>query len=536
MADYYSILKKTIEGLPSNTPQVREAVYTKARAAIERQLRNIDPVPAEDVIASQLELLETAISTIDGEYAVPADATAEPETATPATMVETPPDSSPPIAEPVDAGTLTQPSAPGVDGDLAPPPSVPEPPSVDQVPPPPPDAVPSELSATTADQPVVLPSQAVEPPSAPVAVETPMAATPQPEPQPQQPPVQTNAPADAPEIGQADATDAILDKYAKKPGPSLFNRLVLPVIILVLLLAGGFGIWTNRDALSPMVTSLLGGGDSGQQNDQSNGDASVTVSDKEAVKLGANGEDETAQPIVTPEASTQDGADPSATQENEAGQAPAENPQQDEVAQTQETDQTQAEAAQTDNQPAVPLPPGETAYLYQEADGTSGVTKTDASVAWSVTQESPLTGFAEEPVITAKMSVPEKNLSMEMHMSRNVDETLSASHVIDMKFEVPAGFEHGSVDNVTRFVMKNTEEARGEPLVAVPVKVRDNQFLIALDNLEQAVQVNRQLLLSSNWIDINVTYADGKRGLLTLSKGAEGGAVFQNAFNDWANR
>ena len=61
MADYYSILNKTITGLAKNTPEVRQAVYSKARLAIEAQLRKMDPPPAEELIANQLELLEEAI-------------------------------------------------------------------------------------------------------------------------------------------------------------------------------------------------------------------------------------------------------------------------------------------------------------------------------------------------------------------------------------------------------------------------------------------------------------------------------------------
>ena len=69
MADYYSILKKTITGLAKNTPEVREAVYGKARSAIESQLRRMDPTPGEEAITAQLQLLEESIVVIESEYA-----------------------------------------------------------------------------------------------------------------------------------------------------------------------------------------------------------------------------------------------------------------------------------------------------------------------------------------------------------------------------------------------------------------------------------------------------------------------------------
>ena len=68
MADYYSILNKTLSGLGQNTEQTRALVYEKARAAIRKQLQAMDPPPSEAAVAGQLQLLEDAIVKIDGEY------------------------------------------------------------------------------------------------------------------------------------------------------------------------------------------------------------------------------------------------------------------------------------------------------------------------------------------------------------------------------------------------------------------------------------------------------------------------------------
>ena len=75
MADYYSILKKTIDGLPRNTPELRNAVYQKARTAIGNQLRGMNPPPGEEAVNAQLQLLEDAILVVDMEYSgAPAEA------------------------------------------------------------------------------------------------------------------------------------------------------------------------------------------------------------------------------------------------------------------------------------------------------------------------------------------------------------------------------------------------------------------------------------------------------------------------------
>ena len=45
MADFVAVLKKTIDGLGNNTPEMREKVYDKARATVAAKLAAINPPP-----------------------------------------------------------------------------------------------------------------------------------------------------------------------------------------------------------------------------------------------------------------------------------------------------------------------------------------------------------------------------------------------------------------------------------------------------------------------------------------------------------
>ena len=75
MADYVSILKRTLDGLgAAATPTLRERVYGRAREAVQRQLDGMNPAPSDEVVAKQKADLERAIAEVEGAYGEPAPA------------------------------------------------------------------------------------------------------------------------------------------------------------------------------------------------------------------------------------------------------------------------------------------------------------------------------------------------------------------------------------------------------------------------------------------------------------------------------
>ncbi len=107
MADYYPLLTRAIATLPDRDPAKRQAIYRRAREALERQLRSIDPPLAdEDILKETLEL-DDVILRIEADFAelpppdpvpVPAEPVAE---AAPAATPVTPP--APPAPSPMEA-------------------------------------------------------------------------------------------------------------------------------------------------------------------------------------------------------------------------------------------------------------------------------------------------------------------------------------------------------------------------------------------------------------------------------------------------
>lgn len=103
MADFVAVIRRTVDGLSENTPEMRGRVYEKARGAVRRQLESMNPRPSDDMIGRQLNKLEQAISEVEGEYAEALPPIDEAETLEPISAEELPTDedSTPLPQEPV---------------------------------------------------------------------------------------------------------------------------------------------------------------------------------------------------------------------------------------------------------------------------------------------------------------------------------------------------------------------------------------------------------------------------------------------------
>ncbi|MGO4704953.1 histidine kinase [Microvirga sp. 2MCAF38] len=71
MADYYPLIARAVEGLSDRSPQMRRAVYERARTALLGQLRTLDPPLSEADIAAEGVSLDEAITRIEASYASP---------------------------------------------------------------------------------------------------------------------------------------------------------------------------------------------------------------------------------------------------------------------------------------------------------------------------------------------------------------------------------------------------------------------------------------------------------------------------------
>ncbi|ALN74022.1 hypothetical protein [Aureimonas sp. AU20] len=181
-----------------------------------------------------------------------------------------------------------------------------------------------------------------------------------------------------------------------------------------------------------------------------------------------------------------------------------------------------------------PIAVGQRAVFYEERSADREGTQQDGNVVWSVVREAPAEGQPPEPAIRGVAEIPSTGMKMTMTIRRNADETLPASHVIEIMFDTPNGAPGGGIENVQRLALKPTEQARGEPLIGISGKISDGFFIIALNDLEQAMRTNLSLLGREEWIDIPLAYTSGQRALMSVEKGIPGSRVFKEALDAWA--
>ncbi len=176
---------------------------------------------------------------------------------------------------------------------------------------------------------------------------------------------------------------------------------------------------------------------------------------------------------------------------------------------------------------------GQRAIFYEERTNTSQGSAEPGSIVWSEVKESPGGDLPPEPAIRAEATIPGKDIQLRMTIRRNLDKTLPASHIIEMIFLTPEGFEGGGIDNVLRVAFKGSEQDAGNPLLGIPAKISDGFFLVALNDSKDEIETNLNLLKQRSWIDIPIVYKSGRRALITLEKGLPGEKVFDDTLKAW---
>lgn len=176
------------------------------------------------------------------------------------------------------------------------------------------------------------------------------------------------------------------------------------------------------------------------------------------------------------------------------------------------------------------------AELIEEAPASEGgqPTSSPGRVTWRLDTVNGEQGQPLQNAVVATVTIPSAGLTMVMTIQRNLDTTLPASHTVSLAFTQTGGTEPArTVQDIGLLQAKDEQNARGSPVSGLPVRVRENLFLIGLSSLQNDVERNTDLLLHKNWFDLALRYTSGRRAVLTFEKGAAGAQVMQNAFDAW---
>jgi hypothetical protein len=575
MADYYSILKKTIASLPESNGAARRSVYSRARNAIVNQLKAYEPPLSPSEITAEQLRLEESIRKVEAEAAreslglgptPPKPATSKPTENKPETANQEPQSAAPP------ATSVEGKAAGSGQSDL-------------------PSPLKETLSeaqslGTAANKAVQNAKDAVEPvaESAPVDV-----STPRQEPafdSPQTAEVSIDGASGTQDVSGEEALFAdeaavaepepasLKASRKKRERRSASDALrgeasgikILPIAIAAALVLAVVGIGAYFFLPLGEQVADRQGGEQSTQTASTVQPTEVTPSPaapqatsepekpKNTDRLLDDGSEDVVAPdartvqttTITPPVVVPEPSQPSIVTNVESQPAPAV-PEAVSADVTQPSTGTDAplEVPETNlaaispeettpSEPAAPSVSGtQRSILYEEGEDTAGAgTAAQGAVVWNVEEETNLDGKTQK-VLSAQVEIPERDVKVDIRIKPNDDTSLPASHLVEIKYEFPESFAAGDVVNVPGLVMKPTEEARGDALIGASVKVSPGFFWIALSSLPNEQQRNMALLRERGWIDIPMLYENGKRGILTIEKGTAGENAVESAVSAW---
>jgi hypothetical protein len=171
--------------------------------------------------------------------------------------------------------------------------------------------------------------------------------------------------------------------------------------------------------------------------------------------------------------------------------------------------------------------------LYDEDPSDPKGKQYVGSVVWRTEPVKASSGRPSDIAVRADIEVPDRKFKMTMSFRRNTISSLPASHTVELTFILPPDFAGGGVSNVTDILMKANEQARATPLAGLAVKVTDSFFLVGLSNVDADRSRNIQLLKERSWLEVSLVYANQRRAIIAIEKGAPGERAFKDALTAW---
>lgn len=484
MADYYPLLARAVSSLPQNTAEARKAVFDRARTALLRQLRGVDPPLPEGEITRERLGLEEAIRRIEAEYAAQDNASdAAKDAAAPENETSGAPAAPEPKVVP-DARTQARAAA----RSSAKPAGSP---AEDE----------ADAEARAKAQPLSAPAERTVPDPSETEADAKtkvLSAKGQPA-------------ALATESAAADETKAAEDAAGDEPARTDDTTLRRGAVRR--------GEVRSREPVTPVRPSVRA-----TEPRKASGLRFILLALLVLVVLGGIG---AAVVWLLPLSS---GSQTAQTAPAAAPAAPAEQPKSEDRVASSGAGETPRRA------PAAPTRAvgAERAVLLEESPGgTSPPQQFEGTVTWKTETFNAGAGLPPDIGLRGEIVIPERQISVGFVLRRNMDQTLPASHTIEISFKLPPDFAFGGVANVPGVRAKPSQQAQGVPLAGLAVKVSPTLFLIGLSPTTADRQRNSALLQLSPWLDMPVIYTNNKKAVLVFEKGQAGQQAFNDVFSAW---
>ncbi len=184
------------------------------------------------------------------------------------------------------------------------------------------------------------------------------------------------------------------------------------------------------------------------------------------------------------------------------------------------------------NAPAIPVSQ-RAALLVDAPEDPQRVRTFVGNVVWRLDNVSRGPGQPLAIGVRAELDLPEAQLKVSMLIQKNTDETLPASHTIEIRFTPAEGGPIPGVAQISTPQMRKEDTPAGDALTGVPTQILRNFFLVGLTRGENASVRNVDLMRTRGWFDIPMLLSDQRIAKITFEKGAAGERVLNEALDAW---
>jgi hypothetical protein len=154
--------------------------------------------------------------------------------------------------------------------------------------------------------------------------------------------------------------------------------------------------------------------------------------------------------------------------------------------------------------------------------------RSEGSVVWRTEHVKSADG-RDEAFVRADVDIPSRNLKLTMSVRRNLDPSVQASHLIDMKFTVAPDYVHSGLGEVFGVFAKETEGEKPAPEVLQGTTDKTNVAGVYVAAVWNTCK-NMALLKDDPWLAVYFKRTLVPTAYLLIEKGQ---AAFDTAFAEW---